>query len=64
MTDDGFSDWNPMVAFFETPAGRKYLAETDAILADLDWIEARPVHCLDELFPEPAEKNSNPSGGC
>jgi hypothetical protein len=23
-----------------------------------------PVHCLDELFPAPAEKNSNPSGGC
>lgn len=37
-------------------------AEADPTLAN--WLDAgggRPIHCLDELFPEPAEKNSTKS---
>jgi len=56
MSDDDFADWNPMLAFFATAEGQDYLRKTDAILADLKWIEAptQPMTLLQTALPETA----------
>lgn len=45
-------------ACFASPGGRAHLRRMDEIFDDPEWMDARPVHCLDQLF-DGSEKNSN-----